>query len=124
MIVHFRWRDDQAGPGLAYLASAGEVESRQPDLATFHHVRVSSSAFPNSGQTNASSPSSASRRASSAQVARGLVGTGVHTRRPPPPDISTSSPALAPISRSSGLGMITPDELPILRTALRIGTVL
>src|SRR5262245_28831467 len=110
-------RDDDARPGLPNLAPLSGVQARKPDLAAGYHFRSLSPSLANSGHTSPPSPAAASRLLSSAHPLRGGLRGGEMTIFPPLTTKSTASPGFAPISAKSGLGMITPWELPTLRIA-------
>src|SRR5271165_1563104 len=137
-VMHLRRGDDDKGSGLLYFRTACRIERREPDFPTTdghdgrrrspasrrakrpHQIRVSSSALANSGQTSESSRSSAMACEASDQPARARRFIGTRTIRPASSVISTGSPSPTPSSRSNDFGMMTPDELPNLRTAARI----
>ena len=116
--MHLRRRHDDTRAGLADLAPYRRIERRKPDVATFYHVSFSSSSFPNSGQTNASSPAATSARVASAQPSRtcpfGLRITMASF------SMSISTSRTRPTCASSGFGMIIPWELPTRRSAARM----
>lgn len=114
--IHIVRRHDHTGPRLLDFAADGGVELSEPDLpGLHHHARSASPAFATSGHTSASSPCSASRRASSAQPSRGLRCSGRsfdHTVA----HLQVSQPS-SPTWARIGFGINTPCELPILRIA-------
>jgi hypothetical protein len=118
IVMHLWRRNDQARPRLLNFATDRGIKAGQPDIASSHHDQSASASVANSGQTRASSSVAANCFEASAQPALGWVCTGVITRLPASTRKSTVSPCRAPISLSRVLGMMTPDELPILRSGV------
>ena len=104
VIMNLGGRDNHAGSRFLDFAADGWIEAHQPDLTAPHHSRTASSSLAKSGQIGASSPTAASRRASSAHPCLPGCGSGAITSRPSSIVISTLSPVFAPISRQQGLG--------------------
>jgi hypothetical protein len=84
-----------------------------------HQCNASSPSFPNWSQARSSFPSSRISANAAAQPSRGHLLTGVIAMRPSASEMSIASPAASPISANIDFGMITPDEFPSFRMAVR-----